>query len=89
MSAAEAIQMAFGWAVGAGIPMLVAVMLMAIIAGMFTNMSGIQEPALGLVVRALAVVGTLALFGAALAEHAVAFTHAVWDGLASAGSHTP
>lgn len=66
-------------------PLLGAAVAGVIAGGIAARLTGIQDPALGLVARMLAVVVAIALLATGMAAAVLAFTDEAWSGLPALG----
>lgn len=67
-------------------PILVAAVIAGVISGLISVFTQLQDPAIALVARVVAVGAAIALFAPALSHQLAAFANRIWPLIASAGS---
>ena len=85
----ELVQQGFGLVIEIAVPLLLAALVGVLAAAGIARAFGIQDPAMGLLTRAIAVIAAIAVLGVGWAASITAFTSEAWSGLAALGRGSP
>jgi flagellar biosynthesis protein FliQ len=85
----ELVQEGFSLVIEIAVPMLLAALVGVLAAAGIARAFGIQDAAMGLLTRAIAVIAAITILGAGWAASVTSFTRDAWSGLAALGRGAP
>jgi flagellar biosynthesis protein FliQ len=85
----ELVHAGFALVLAIAVPLLLAALAGVLVAAVIARGFGVQDAAMGMLARAVAVLVALMVLGAGWAASMVAFTDEAWSGLAALGRGGP